>query len=440
VRIHPDDLIVVQAADRACIEGRTERTVSEYRLRMPDGNWRWMRSDAVGEDRDAEGRAWRLIGVQTDINDQRMVEELKSQFVSTVSHELRTPLTSINGSVGLLLNTMAGELPARARRMLTIAQKNCDRLILLVNDILDMEKIASGQARFKFVLADISTLVRKSVVANQPFAAKFDVTLAIMRTAPFSKALVDDSRFQQVMANLLSNAAKFSPRGGMVEVAIDLEGDLVKVSVTDHGAGIPPDFHGQIFKPFSQADSSSNRSTEGTGLGLNIASQIIERMGGGIGFDSQPGIRTTFWVTLPLADAATFAPAMPGAAPVGPDELVRRSKILHVEDDQDFAEVLAGAFGTTADLKNAEGESTARRMIAEEQYDLVILDWELQDGDGSALIADIQREQPGTPIIALTAKEREMEDPRVVATLIKSRATIPDIVALCLKSAGVAGS
>lgn len=304
-RVHPDDLPKVHEADEACIEGRAALSVSEYRVRMNDGSWRWMRSRAVGEDRDETGRAWRLIGLQTDVTDQRQVDELKRQFVSTVSHELRTPLTSINGSLSLLLNAMSADIPAPAKRMLTIAQRNCDRLVMLVNDILDMEKLETSQPAPTLVPMLVSEQVKRALQVNRPYAERLGVSLILSGQLHDCTALMEERRFQQIMANLLSNAAKFSPKDGKVRVKISQDHDKVTIAVTDQGRGIPEGSRDVIFKPFSQVDGSASRDIEGTGLGLHIAQKIAHQMGGEIDFTSEPHVATTFFLRLNCAKTQT---------------------------------------------------------------------------------------------------------------------------------------
>lgn len=431
-RVHPDDLPSVKEADLACIEGRAPRSVSEYRVRMKDDSWRWMRSDAAGEERDANGRAWRLIGLQTDITDQRQVDELKKQFVSTVSHELRTPLTSINGSISLLLNAMSEGIPDSARRMLSIAQKNCDRLILLVNDILDLEKLESGPPQPTLCVADISVQVKRAMLVNQPFAARFDVTYDLVKDVQGIFVLVEENRFQQIMSNLMSNAAKFSPKGGKVRIGIDLIDDQVKVSVTDNGRGIPAEFHDRIFKPFSQVDGTSSRQTEGTGLGLHIAKRTIEQLDGSIGFDSEPGVATTFWVKLAVRTEAAVEVASSATTEIVSIDAITLPRILHVEDDPDFAEVLAAAFGSGADVTHAADHTAAQEFLARDTFDLIILDRDIDTDVGADLLADCPLRQPWVPVVALTSAEHRQSDPRVQVTFIKSRVRLDDVARECL--------
>ncbi len=251
---------------------------------------------------DLEGRR-HYTGILRDITERKKIERLKDEFVSTVSHELRTPLTSIRGSLGLLSGGAVGDLTTRARGLLEIAHNNSDRLIVLINDLLDMEKIASGKLDFAFAVQSLMPLVEEAIAANRPYAEQYQVSYSITACARYEQVNVDRDRFLQVMSNLLSNAAKFSPPEGQVAIAVSTVDSLARVSVSDNGPGIPEEFQARIFEKFSQADSSSTRERGGTGLGLAISKNLVEKMGGRIGFDTQAGMGTTFYFELPVWQA-----------------------------------------------------------------------------------------------------------------------------------------
>ncbi|MBC8024500.1 MAG: CHASE domain-containing protein [Steroidobacteraceae bacterium] len=250
--------------------------------------------------RDAEGTVTGYLGVIEDVTARKEVERMKSEFTAVVSHELRTPLTSIRGSLGLILGALSSSLPAKVKDLLGIAQNNCERLVLLVNDILDLEKFSAGQMRFVTQVVPLAPLVRQAVGANEGYAANFDVWIDFDTADDCVQVEVDPDRFIQVMSNLLSNASKYSPPGGTVRVRAECLGEQVRVSVRDDGPGVPKEFRARIFEKFAQADSSATREKGGTGLGLHISQRFIERMSGKIGFDSEPGAGSTFWVELPV--------------------------------------------------------------------------------------------------------------------------------------------
>lgn len=248
----------------------------------------------------------RFIAVIRDIEERKRTERMKNEFVSTVSHELRTPLTAISGSLGLINGGALGEVPAGMQHMLQIAQDNSQRLNLLINDLLDMEKLVAGKMFFELQDEALQPLLEKAILENQPYGDRHHVQLELHGPATPARVRVDKLRLAQVLANLLSNAAKFSPRGQRVDVRVQQHDDAyVRVSVTDHGPGVPENFQSRIFSKFSQADATDTRQTGGTGLGLAISKEIIERMDGKIGFDSIEGRGSTFWFDLPISVATT---------------------------------------------------------------------------------------------------------------------------------------
>ncbi len=265
--------------------------------------------------RDDQGTVTGYLGVIEDIRVRKEVERLKSEFTAVVSHELRTPLTSIRGSLGLILGALSASLPEKVRDLLEIAQSNCERLVLLINDILDIEKFSAGQMRFDLDTVPIAGVTLQAVEANEGYARKFNVRIDLSPVDPACRVSVDPDRFVQVMSNLLSNAVKYSPQGGSVRVWVDRRGDHVRISVRDQGPGIPEDFRDRIFEKFSQADSSTTREKGGTGLGLHIARRFVEHMQGRIGYESETGRGSTFWIELPVVvDGTSTEPALPHAS------------------------------------------------------------------------------------------------------------------------------
>jgi len=234
---------------------------------------------------------------------QRVAEELaelKSNFVSTVSHELRTPMTSVLGSLGLLKGLMSNQLPKNAQSLVDIAHNNTERLLSLVNDILDIEKASSGSIELSYETFDLMLFLNEAIKSNAGYAEQQKVSFSITEFPQETFINGDFAKLQQVMNNLLSNAAKHEPRGGIIEVSARREENNVRISIKDHGDGVPLAFQHKVFEKFAQADQSNTRKIKGTGLGLAIAKAIIDAHLGNISFVSTPGEGAEFYVELPV--------------------------------------------------------------------------------------------------------------------------------------------
>lgn len=334
---------------------------------------------AVSETRLGERRVF--TGLVRDITERKKVERLKSEFVSTVSHELRTPLTSIRGALGLIAAGVVGVLPDKARELIDIAHQNSERLSQLINDLLDIEKIESGRMRFVPRPHSIRALIEQSIVANAAYGQQFGVDFRLLEGEPGLLANVDADRFMQVMANLLSNAAKFSPAGSTVEVSAERRDASVRVSVRDRGTGIPEEFRPRVFQKFSQADGSDTRAKGGTGLGLSIVKAIVGQFGGSVDFETGPD-GTTFFFDLPLLDARPLH--------AGGRELPR---VLVCEDDADVARLIALMLehaGFAADVVHSAAQ--ARNALDTGSYQAMTLDLLLPGEDGVALIKALRED------------------------------------------------
>lgn len=241
-----------------------------------------------------------VTAVIRDISARKNMERLKDEFVSSVSHELRTPLTSISASLGLLMASAAGTLPEPAIRLLKIAATNSQRLVRLINDILDIEKMEAGQVVFDLSRVMVRPLVDEAIDANRAFAEASGVRIRLLDdTNACDDVRADPDRLAQVITNLLSNAIKFSPPDSEVIVAIEKRSDVARISVRDHGPGIAEEFKPRIFERFAQANATDARLRGGTGLGLSIVKQIVDRLGGQASFADAPGGGTVFYVDLP---------------------------------------------------------------------------------------------------------------------------------------------
>ena len=227
---------------------------------------------------------------------------MKKEFTSTLSHELRTPLTSIIGSLQLINSGVVGEVEKEVAELTMVAERNGQRLLDLINDILDIEKIESGKLTLTPDVMRVDELVGEALILNKAFGERFKVRFQSQGDSPSRQVHADRKRLLQIMTNLLSNAAKFSPEDGVVDVVTDDRGAAVRVAVHDRGPGIPENFRSRIFGRFTQADSTTSRQKGGTGLGLAICKRLVEMMQGRIGFDGRDGGGTTFWFELPHHD------------------------------------------------------------------------------------------------------------------------------------------
>ena len=334
----------------------------------------------------------RYISVIRDITERKRVEQLKSDFVATVTHELRTPLTSIGGALGLLKGGGGGALNERAQRLITIAHDNANRLIRLVNDILDIEKIESGKMPFDIREIDLKAAVSASIEANRSYAAKFGAHISL--SAPMTPTLVsaDRDRLEQVFTNLLSNAAKFSPPEGTVRVTISPNGPFFRVTIADEGPGIPEEFRDQVFAKFAQADYASNRAKGGTGLGLSIVREIVERLGGEVSFETEIDKGTRFHVDLLALKAQK--PAAPSRGGKHPSLLVcgnGAGKALS-------AALRKAGYAVTLASSPAGVHKAASAM----QFDGIVVDMGLPEGASVEIIRMLREEglNAHTPVLA----------------------------------------
>ncbi len=340
-----------------------------------------------------------FTGVIRDITARKEAEKTKSEFISTVSHELRTPLTSIRGALGLVMGGALGDLPNKAMEMLMVANRNSERLIRLINDLLDLDKLKSGSIVLEHKDVDLIDLANSSIRLNEQYAEDQNIKFKFQTSLNVAKVLADDLRLSQVMNNLISNAIKFSPLGGEIEITVEnSRKGWLRTSVRDHGEGISEGFRQQIFKRFAQADSSDEREKGGTGLGLNISKVIIDAHDGHIDFFTAAGGGTVFFFDLAQKE-------------ITDDKFLLRSGhegalVLICEDNEDVAKVIAGMLrkeGLVSDIVSTA--SGARTLLEENSYMALLLDLDLPDVDGLDLIRELKSDanMEGLPIVVVSA-------------------------------------
>ena len=408
---------------------RNETVASEFEILVArahergtdEAQWKCVRADGTTFPmrishsvlRDSAGAIAGYVSIGYDLTETQRAENLKNEFVSVVSHELRTPLTSIRGALGLLSGGVAGELPASARQMIDIAQKNADRLVLLINDILDIEKIESGKMRFEMNEVPLASLLENALESNRGYAQTLGVHLELEPLAlALQNATVagDEARLQQVMSNLISNACKWTPTGTTVKLRAQLsahaasENARVCIEVQDAGPGVPSEFESRLFERFAQADGSATREKGGTGLGLAVTQAIVEKHGGCVGYrapDAASGrVGATFYFELPARQvAAPIVEMQPSAR-----------RMLVVEDDEEVAAVLRAVLENAGYTVAVAASRAQALQIAREgarngaSFDAATLDLHLPDGHGLELLEEL-RALPGVgalPVVVIS--------------------------------------
>lgn len=293
----PDEYHAEEEAALASLnkEGRYGPFEKEY-IRKDGSRYPVRLQGMLSQDPNGRPVIWSLI---EDITERRRLDKMKDQFIATVSHELRTPLTSINGSLGLLVGGAVGELPERAIGLLGTAQRNVQRLAMLISDLLDMERLVAGKMPMTMVDHTLGPLIDEAIESIAGYADQHGVHLGAARHWPEVTVSVDGSRLIQALTNLISNAIKFSPEGQTVHISAGVEGGVVEICVRDHGPGIDPAFRSQLFRRFSQADGSDTRKLPGTGLGLAITREISQQLGGEVNYRDADGGGSEFYIELP---------------------------------------------------------------------------------------------------------------------------------------------
>ena len=368
----------------------------------------------------------RFLAVIRDATERKQIERMKSEFVSTVSHELRTPLTSIAGSLGLLGGGAAGEIPERAQRLIKIAHSNSERLVRLINDILDIEKIESGKMSFNLKRVELRPVIDQATAAIAGFAGEYGIELAVQPVPAEAMVIADEDRLIQVLTNLMSNAIKFSPWEEKVEISATTSDGRHRITVADRGPGIDDEFRNRIFGKFAQADSSDSRQKGGTGLGLSISREIVRAFGGSIEFEDREGGGTLFHVDLPVAgptqQAADEHPEVSRPAEGLP-------LILHVDDDPDTLRLVASAFEGRAELHSTPSVREAHASLHRQKFDAAILDLELADGSGLDLLPILRTGPNPTPTIVFSVHDATpaLAD-QVDGIVTKSRSSFDQLV------------
>jgi PAS domain S-box-containing protein len=352
--------------------------------------------------------------------------QLKDEFLATLSHELRTPLTAIVGWSQMLGNSKLD--PVASLRAIEVIRRNARMQVQMVDDLLDVSRIITGKLRLSVQPVDLGTIIIAAVEGLRPAADAKEIRLQLQLDSPAGQVSGDPDRLQQVAWNLISNAIKFTPKGGRVIVSLDRVESHVEVTVSDTGKGIAPEFLPHVFDRFRQADATTTRAFGGLGLGLAIVRQLVELHGGTVRVDSDgEGLGSTFTVSLPLM-AVRSAASVTGSAlqpEFKPPELkcppeLNGLRVLVVDDEADTCELLQVILeGCGAQVKTASSAAAALEAVAEEVFDVLISDIGMPDEDGYSLIAKVRalgKERGGKvpAAAALTAYVGEKDRIRVL--------------------------
>lgn len=332
----------------------------------------------------------RYLGYVSTINDvtaEREIAVMKNEFVSMVSHELRTPLTSIKGYVDLIVEGAAGEINDTQKEFLEIVQENSDRLVSLINDLLDISRMESGRVHLRIQPLDLLDISRGVLETFRTVADKAEVSLDLKAPEGLPRVAGDRDRVGQVLMNLVSNAIKYSPGGGAAKVELSISEGKVLTEVTDTGIGISEENQAKLFTKFFRVDSRLTREIGGTGLGLSICKSIIDLLGGEVGMKSEEGAGSTFWFTLPIADPGLVrVPAMEGPAQV-------EGIVLVVDSNPDIAELISTFLSNRGyHTCKAHSAEEAIRVAREIQPSLITLDVMLEDADGFELLEQLKED------------------------------------------------
>lgn len=372
--------------------------ISEQEYRRKDGTT--FIGETVGSViRTPDDEIFGYIEVTRDISARKEVERIKEEFVSTVSHELRTPLTSLSGSLGLVYAGVAGNLPEKATELVSLAYRNSERLISLVNDILDMERLSAGHIEFKMAPVDLREMLLDAEEVNLGYAERYDVKLTIEAPVPAVTVHVDQDRMHQVLTNLISNAVKFTPVGRSVVLSASVLGERIRIEIRDEGPGIPDSLRPRLFERFAQGDASDARQKSGTGLGLAISKAIVDAHYGVLGFEKNQPRGTIFFIELPLdADDCEATRELGGSG-----------KVLICEDDPDDAAHLLQVVQKAGLQANvAASAEEAQTLFKTNQYDIITIDLWLPDGDGLSLIRNLRELDPKATFLVISRSKQPL--------------------------------
>jgi PAS domain S-box-containing protein len=424
--IHDEDRDRVLASIRRAVEEGVPHEV-EYRIVAPDGTVRWV--EGKGRVEYEHGRPVRLTGICMNVTRRKEAElarlvaaeeagRLKEEFLATLSHELRTPLNAILGWVQMLQSDSLP--PERVGVALEVITRNARLQAQLIEDMLDVSRIITGKLEIERVPLVVPQLVEAAVSGVEPAARAKGIRIARDVAEGLPPIEGDQKRLHQVLGNVLSNAIKFTPEGGEVDIHVFADGAAIAIEVRDSGGGIAPEFLPFVFDRFRQADSRSSRRHGGLGLGLAIARHLVERHRGEIRAESAgPGRGTTIHVRLPAAPAHLLRPdetPPPGVAETGCGARLTGLTVLVVDDQRDSRELLAALCEERgAQVRQCDSAAAALEVLDQGPVDLLVADIAMPDVDGYELIGQVRDRHDGIPAVAVSAYARLEDRVRALA-------------------------
>ncbi len=434
--LHPADKTRFMSLYNDLVEGRIDRATADYRVLNPHRGWVWIYHVARVNDRDVNGRAIRIFGVFQDVTERKQMENelknakeraeaanrAKSEFLANMSHELRTPLNAIIGFSELLLDRSAGELNDEQSSYLSDVFDSGHHLLDLINDVLDLAKVEAGKTQLELSPVNVALVISQCLIMIKEKAVKHGITVELRVENNLQNVVIhaDEVKFKQILYNLVSNAAKFTPDGGVISVAARTKGNDILVSVSDTGIGLRPEDQRRIFEMFEQVDSSYTRGAQGTGLGLALTRSLVHLHGGRIWVESEgEGLGSTFHFVIPmlesrtaLGDEETEASLEQDSDHSGPlwqqTDAAYCAQVVLVVEDVEVNLHLTTALLQTAGYRilQAGNAEDGIRLAKTERPDLILMDVGLPCMDGLTATR-VLKESPETadiPVVAVTAR------------------------------------